>query len=96
MGDVQMRLPNNPIKAYFMGKRHGTQECMDMVAMTLLDKCGFHTFSESPEDHMSIEFMFHQTEETADAINKGYLKRKDIKEMLREEARIRFVDDEVK
>ena len=96
MGDVQMRLPNNPMQAYLMGKRHGTQECMDMVAMTLLDKCGFHTFTEDPEDHMSIEYMFHQTEETADAINKGYLKRKDIKEMLKDEAHIRFVDDEVK
>ena len=45
---------------------------------------------------MSIEFMFHQTEETADAINKGYLKRKDIKAMLAEEANIRFVDDNIK
>lgn len=89
-------IPNHPMQAYFMGKRHGTQECMDMVAMALLDKCGFHTFSETPEDHMSIEFMFHATEDTADSINKGYLKRKDIKAMLAEEANIRFVDDGVK
>ena len=45
---------------------------------------------------MSIEYMFHQTEETADSINKGYIARKDIKEVLREEAGIRFVDDSVK
>lgn len=91
-----MRIPNNPTQAYLMGKRHGTQECMDMVAMTLLDKCGWHTFSEDVQDRMSIEYMFHQTEETADAINKGYLKRKDIKDMLKDEAGIRFVDDDAK
>lgn len=91
-----VKIPNNPMQAYLMGKRHGAQETMDIVAMTLLDKCGFHTFTEDPEDHMSIEYMFHQTEETADSINKGYIARKDIKEVLREEAGIRFVDDSVK
>jgi len=91
-----MKIPNNPMQAYLVGKRHGTQECMDIVAMTLLDKCGFHTFTEDPEDHMSIEFMFHATEDTADSINKGYISRKDIKEMLKDEAQIRFVDDGVK
>lgn len=92
----QFKVPNNPMQAYLMGKRHGAQETMDIVAMTLLDKCGFHTFTEDPEDHMSIEYMFHATEDTADSINKGYIKRKDIKEVLRDEAGIRFVDDEVK
>lgn len=91
-----MKIPNNPMQAYLMGKRHGCQEAYDIVAMTLLDKCGFHTFTEDPTDHMSIEYMYHQTEEVAEAINKGYLKRKDIKEMLEEEASIRFVDDGVK
>ena len=91
-----MKIPNNPMQAYLVGKRHGCQETMDIVAMTLLDKCGFHTFTEDPTDHMSIEFMFHATEDTADSINKGLIKRKDIKEVLRDEAGIRFVDDEVK
>ena len=91
-----INIPNNPLQAYLLGSRHGAQNTMDMVAMTLLDKCGFHALSETPDDHMSIEYMYHMTEETADSINKGYLKRRDIKEMLREEAGIRFVDDGVK
>lgn len=91
-----MKIPNNPTQAYLMGKRHGAQETMDIVAMALLDKCGFHTLSEDPEDRQSIEYMFHATEDTADSINKGYIKRKDIKEVLRDEAGIRFVDDGVK
>lgn len=90
-----INIPNNPLQAYLMGKRHGAQETMDIVAMTLLDKCGFHTFTQDPEDHMSVEYMYHQSEGTADSINKGYLKRRDIKEVLRDEAGIRFVDDEV-
>jgi len=89
-------LPNNPKKAYRDGQRHGAQGAMDMMAMVLIDKCGFHTFSEDPTDHMSIEFVYHAVEEVADAINKGYLTRKDIKAMLKDEAGIRFVDDGVK
>lgn len=90
------KIPNNPAKAYWIGKRHGAQETMDIVAKALLDKCGFHPLSEDPTDHMSIEYVYHQAEETADAINKGYVTRMDIKRMLEEEARIRFVDDGVK
>ena len=91
-----MKIPNNPMQAYLMGKRHGAQETMDIVAMALLDKCGFHTFSEDVDDRMSVEYVYHMTEDTADSINKGYLKRRDIKEVLRDEAGIRFVDDGVK
>ena len=91
-----MKIPNNPMQAYLMGKRHGAQETMDIVAMALLDKCGFHTFSEDPEDHMSVEYVYNATEDTADSINKGYIKRKDIKDVLRDEAGIRFVDNGVK
>ena len=31
------------------GKLQGTQECMDMVAMALMDKCGWH-IQEQTED----------------------------------------------
>lgn len=86
------KIPNNPMQAYLMGKRHGAQETMDIVAMALLDKCGFHTFQEDPEDRMSVEFMYHATEDTADSINKGYIKKRDIKTVLRDEAKIQFVD----
>lgn len=90
------KLPNKPVQAYLMGKRHGCQETFDVISMALLDKCGWHTFSESPEDRMSVEFLFHAVEETAEAINKGYLTRRDIKQTLKDEARLRFVDDNIK
>ncbi len=90
------RLPNNPKQAYRLGLRHGTQQAMDLMAMALLDKCGFHTFSENSEDRQSVEHVYHAIEDTADSINKGYIKRRDIKAVLRDEAGIRFVDDGVK
>ena len=90
-----MKIPNNPMKAYLMGKRHGCQETFDMISMVLLDKCGWHTFSDGTEDRMNIEYMFHQVEDYADSINKGYMKRKDIKQVLLDEAGIRFVDNGV-
>ena len=89
-------IPNNPLQAYLMGKRHSVQETMDIAAMALLDKCGFHTLAETPDDAQSIEFWYHRTEDIADSINKGYIKRRDIKAVLLDEAVIRFVDDEVK
>ena len=91
-----INIPNNPLKAYLMGSRHGAQNTMDVVAMALLDKCGFHPLSENPDDQRSVEYVYRMTEETAESINKGYIKRRDIKAVLRDEAGIRFVDDEVK
>lgn len=91
-----MKVPNSPLQAYLMGKRHGCQETFDVISMALLDKCGWHTFAESPDDRQSVEYLFRATEDTAEAINKGYLTRKDIKKVLKDEARIRFVDDGVK
>lgn len=90
-----INIPNNPLKAYLLGSRHGAQKTMDFVAMALLDKCGYHAREEYPGDKMSVEYVYHRTEDTADSINKGYLKHRDIKEILRDEAGIRFVDDEV-
>jgi hypothetical protein len=80
------------MKAYLMGKRIAAQETMDMVAMALLDKCGWHTLTEGEDDRQSIEMLYHALEDIADSINRGYVKRRDIKTMLREESGLQFSD----
>lgn len=87
-----MRIPNNPMQAYLTGKRHGTQENMDMVAMALLDKCGFHTRQDGPDDTQSVEYLYGQIVKYAAEINEGRIKRREIKDMLAEEAGIEFRD----
>lgn len=85
-------VPNNPMQAYITGKRDGTKENMDMIAMALIDKAGWHRSSEDSEDRQSIEWLFNQLVYYAEEINSGRIKRRDIKEMLAEEQNMRFVD----
>ena len=33
-------------RIFMRGKLQGTRECMDMVAMVLMDKCGWHVQEE--------------------------------------------------
>ena len=42
------------------GKLQGTQECMDMVAMALMDKCGWHIQeqTEDSRDTHSIAYLY--------------------------------------
>lgn len=87
-----INVPNNPMQAYLMGKRHGTQENMDLVSMALLDKCGFHTRQDGPDDTQSIEYVYRQIGKYAEEINEGRMKRREIKDMLAEEAGIEFRD----
>lgn len=89
---MKISIPNNPMKAYMLGKRHGAQETMDLVAMTLIDKCGFHAKREVPDDTQSIDFLYRQIVSYATEINEGRIKRKEIKDMLAEEAQIEFKD----
>lgn len=89
---MQKKIPNNPMQAYMMGKRHGTQENMDMIAMALIDKAGWHRSSDGPEDRQSIEWLYGQLIYYAEEINSGHIKRKDIKEMLKDEQKMQFVD----
>ena len=72
------------------GKQHGTQENMDMVSMALIDKAGWHVRSESPDDRCSIEWLYNQLLYYAEEINSGRIKRRDIKQMLREEQNLIF------
>ena len=89
-----MKIPNNPQQAYLMGKRHGTQENMDLVAMALTDKCGFHVREETEDcrDTKSVAYLYEQLEYYAAEINAGRIKRKDIKKMLAEEQSLAFED----
>lgn len=47
-------------RIFMDGKRRGTQECMDMVAMALIDKCGWHVQEETPDsrDTHSIAYLY--------------------------------------
>ena len=89
-------IPNNPLKAYIKGRQHGSQEQMDKVSMALIDKAGWHGKSETPDDRQSIEWLYGQLVYYTEEITAGRITRRDIKEMLKEEANIRFVDDDVK
>jgi hypothetical protein len=87
---MPMKIPNNPQQAYMIGKRDGTRENMDMIAMALLDKAMWHILSDGPEDRESIEWLYNQLVYYAGEINSGRIKRRDIKEMLRDEHNMEF------
>lgn len=48
------------------GKLQGTRECMDMVAMALIDKCGWHVQEETPDsrDTLSIAYLYECLEKS--------------------------------
>lgn len=47
-------------RIFMDGKRRGTQENMDMVAMVLMDKCGWHVQEETADsrDTQSIAYLY--------------------------------------
>ena len=74
------------------GKLQGTRECMDMVAMALIDKCGWHVQEETPDsrDTHSIAYLYECLEKITQEINEGRIKRKHIKDMLKDECGVVF------
>ena len=44
-------VPNNPAKAYELGRLDGTKQCMDNVSCVLLDKLGFYVREETADEH---------------------------------------------
>ncbi len=76
------------------GKLQGTQECMDMVAMVLMDKCGWHVQEETADsrDTQSIVYLYECLEKLAEEINEGLIKRKHIKDVLKDECGVVFGD----
>lgn len=80
-------VPNNPAKAYELGRLDGTKQCMDNVSCVLLDKCGFHVREETADEHdtRSLEYLQQCLVELVDAKNNGYIKMADIEKALRGE-----------
>lgn len=80
-------VPNNPAKAYELGRLDGTKQCMDNVSCVLLDKCGFHVREETADEHdtRSLEYLQQCLVELVEAKNNGYIKMTDIEKALRGE-----------
>lgn len=80
-------VPNNPAKAYELGRLDGTKQCMDNVSCVLLDKCGFHVREETADEHdtKSLEYLQQCLVELVEAKNNGYVKMADIEKALRGE-----------
>mgnify|MGYP004480161133 CR=1 FL=1 len=83
-------VPNNPAKAYELGRLDGTKQCMDNVSCVLLDKFGFHVLEETPDSHdtMSIEYLQKCLVKLVDAKNSGYVTKKDIADALRSDYKL--------
>lgn len=80
-------VPNNPAKAYELGRLDGTKQCMDNVSCVLLDKCGFHVREETADEHdtRSLEYLQQCLVDLVEAKNNGYVKMADIEKALRGE-----------
>ena len=74
------------------GRLKGTQECMDMVAMVLMDKCGWHAHEQTADcrDTQSLAYLYECLTQTAQEINEGRIRRRHIKDMLKEEYGVVF------
>ena len=58
-----------------------------MVAMALIDKCGWHVQEETPDEHdtRSLEYLQQCLVELVEAKSNGYVKMADIEKALRGE-----------
>lgn len=83
-------VPNNPAKAYELGRLDGTKQCMDNVSCVLLDKLGFHVREETADEHdtRSLEYLQQCLVELVEARNKGYIKTSDIQQALQGEYKL--------
>ena len=83
-------VPNNPAKAYELGRLDGTKQCMDKVSCVLLDKLGFHVREETPDEHdtRSLEYLQQCLVELVEAKNNGYIKMADIEKALHGEYKL--------
>ena len=83
-------VPNNPAKAYELGRLDGTKQCMDNVSCVLLDKLGFHVLEETADEHdtKSLEYLQQCLVELVDAKNSGYVTKKDIADALRSDYKL--------
>ena len=74
------------------GRLQGTRECMDMVAMVLLDKFGWHVHEETEDCHdtCSIAYLYECMVQLTQEINDGRIKRRHIRDTLLEESNVSF------
>lgn len=74
------------------GRLMGTRECMDIVAMALMDKCGWHVQEETVDcrDTQSLAYLYECLTQIAQEINEGRIRRRHIKDMLKEEYGVVF------
>lgn len=81
-------------RIFMRGKLQGTRENMDMVAMVLMDKCGWHVLEETSDsrDTHSIAYLYECLEKLAEEINEGRIERKHIKDVLKDECGVVFGD----
>lgn len=81
-------------RIFMRGKLQGTRENMDMVAMVLMDKCGWHVQEETADsrDTNSIAYLYEWLEKLAEEINEGRIERKHIKDVLKDECGVVFGD----
>ena len=79
-------------RIFMQGKLQGTRECMDMVAMVLVDKCGWHVQEETADsrDTHSIAYLYECLVKTTEEINEGRIKRKHIRDVLKDECGVVF------
>ena len=76
-------------RSFMRGKLQGTRENMDMM-----DKCGWHVQEETSDsrDTQSIAYLYECLEKLAEEINEGRIKRKHIKDVLKDECGVVFGD----
>ena len=79
-------------KLLMKGRLEGIQQTMDLCAMVLLDKFGWHINEETPDsrDTESLRYFYDCVVETTKEINEGRIKRRHIKEMLADEYKVIF------
>ena len=83
-------VPNNPAKAYELGRLDGTKQCMENVSCVLLDKFGFHVREETADEHdtRNLEYLQQCIVELVEAKNSGYVTKKDIADALRSDYKL--------
>ena len=79
-------------KLLMKGRLEGVQQTMDLCAMVLLDKFGWHINEETPDsrDTESLRYFYDCVVETTKEINEGRIRRRHIKEMLADEYKVIF------
>ena len=81
-------------RIFMRGKLQGTRENRDMVERGLMDKCGWHVKEETADsrDTNRIAYLYECLEKLAEEINEGRIKRKHIKDVLKDECGVVFGD----